>query len=410
MHNCAQDIGNNRTKNLMKVKNTKFLIFAAIILVALNLRAAMTAPATIFDQISETFPISYTARSIIGMLPPICFALFGWLTPRLVPKYGLEKLILTALGMIFVGIIGRSLSNDIWMYISLSIVCLGGIGMSNILLPPIIKYHFPNNIGLITTIYTSLIYLSAGLPSLIAVPLTQAFSWRISTGSWAFLALLAMIPWVLLNKNSEISPEIKMKSKFSVASWATALAITIIFSVGAFNSFAMLAWLPEILTKSLGITQTNSGWMMSLFSFIGFFPTLFVPFALLRLKKPLIVIVFFSFCIVVANLGFIFLPQFALVWVIAAGIGLTFVSVGLTMINLHSRTKEGSSSLSGFVQGYGYLLGAMGPIVIRWLWGLSGGWNLPLWFLASTGILALVMGLIAVKPGYIEDFIDKSKA
>jgi len=80
------------------------------------------------------------------------------------------------------------------------------------------------------------------------------------------------------------------------------------------------------------------------------------------------------------------------------------------MINLHSRTKEGSSSLSGFVQGYGYLLGAMGPIVIRWLWGLSGGWNLPLWFLASTGILALVMGLIAVKPGYIEDFIDKSKA
>src|SRR5690606_1659624 len=161
------------------------------ILVALNLRAAMTAPTAIFDQIKDSFLISDTARSIIGMLPPISFALFGWLAPRFVPKFGLQKPILIALGMIFVGIIGRSLSINVWMYASLSILCLGGIGVCNVVLPPIIKIHFPNHLGIITSLYTSLIYVSAGLPSLLAVPWTQVVGWRVSTGSWAILALIA---------------------------------------------------------------------------------------------------------------------------------------------------------------------------------------------------------------------------
>lgn len=129
------------------------------------------------------------------MLPPMSFALFGWLAPLLVPKHGLDKPILLALGMIFLGIVGRSLSINVWMYSLLSIVCLGGIGMCNALLPPIIKQHFPNRFGLVTSIYTSLIYVSAGLPSLLAVPLTQAVGWRVSTGSWAVFALIAVVPW-----------------------------------------------------------------------------------------------------------------------------------------------------------------------------------------------------------------------
>lgn len=90
----------------------------------------------------------------------------------------------------------------------------------------------------------------------------------------------------------------------------------------------------------------------------------------------------------------------------AAGVGLTFISVGLTLINLRSRTKYGSASLSGFVQGGGYLLGALGPIVISWLRDLTGSWAASLWLLIGTGVLALVMGLFALKPVFIEDYVS----
>lgn len=385
------------------VKNSKFLVLIAIIFVSLNLRAALTAPTAIFDQIKASFPISDTARGVIGMLPPISFALFGLLAPRLVPKYGLEKPIFLALGMIFLGIVGRSLSINVWMYGLLSIVCLGSIGMCNALLPPIIKQHFPNRLGLVTSIYTSLIYVSAGLPSLLAVPLTQAVGWRISTGSYAILALIAVVPWLFMEKSAQTPLANQEKANLPVARWPVAWAIMLIFSIGAFNSFAMLAWLPEILTKSFGISLANSGRMMSLFSFIGFFPTVFVPIALLKIKRPIVVILFFSLSIITANLGFLFLPQYALVWVMAAGTGLTLISVGLTLINLRSRTRYGSASLSGFVQGGGYLLGALGPIVINWFRGLTGSWAAPLWLLVGTGVLALIMGLFALKPVYLED-------
>ena len=388
------------------VKNSKFLVLIAIIFVSLNLRAALTAPTAIFDQIKASFPISDTARGVIGMLPPISFALFGLLAPRLVPKYGLEKPIFLALGMIFLGIVGRSLSINVWMYGLLSIVCLGGIGMCNALLPPIIKQHFPNRLGLVTSIYTSLIYVSAGLPSLLAVPLTQAVGWRVSTGSYAVLALIAVVPWLFMEKSVQTPLANQEKANLPVARWPVAWAIMLIFSIGAFNSFAMLAWLPEILTKSFGISLANSGRMMSLFSFIGFFPTVFVPIALTKIKRPIFVILFFSLSIIMANLGFLFLPQFALVWVMAAGTGLTLISVGLTLINLRSRTKYGSASLSGFVQGGGYLLGALGPIVINWLRGLTGSWAASLWLLVGTGVLALIMGLFALKPIFVEDYVS----
>lgn len=396
----------NHRYSMALVRNSKFLVLIAIIFVALNLRAAMTAPAAIFDQIKASFPISDTARGIIGMLPPISFALFGWLAPRLVLKHGLVKPILIGLGMVFLGIIGRSFSVNVWMYASLSILSLGGIGLCNVLLPPIIKQHFPNRIGLVTSLYTSLIYVSAGLPSLIAVPLTQALGWRVSTGSWAVLALIAVIPWLFVQNGSQISPDNQVNTKLPVARWPVAWAIMIIFSIGAFNSFAMLAWLPEILTKTLGISQIVSGRMMSLFSFIGFVPTVFVPIALTRMKKPTVIFLFFSLCIITANIGFLFFPQYALVWVIAAGMGLTLISVGLTLINLRSRTKIGSASLSGFVQGGGYLLGALGPIIVNWLRELTGSWAAPLWLLVGTGVLALIMGLLASKPIFIEDEIS----
>lgn len=278
--------------------------------------------------------------------------------------------------------------------------------MCNALLPPIIKQHFPNRLGLVTSIYTSLIYVSAGLPSLLAVPLTQAVGWRVSTGSYAVLALIAVVPWLFMEKSVQTPLANQEKANLPVARWPVAWAIMLIFSIGAFNSFAMLAWLPEILTKSFGISLANSGRMMSLFSFIGFFPTVFVPIALTKIKRPIFVILFFSLSIIMANLGFLFLPQFALVWVMAAGTGLTLISVGLTLINLRSRTKYGSASLSGFVQGGGYLLGALGPIVINWLRGLTGSWAASLWLLVGTGVLALIMGLFALKPIFVEDYVS----
>ncbi|MEO8093966.1 MAG: MFS transporter, partial [Pseudolysinimonas sp.] len=75
----------------------------------------------------------------------------------------------------------------------------------------------------------------------------------------------------------------------------------------------------------------------------------------------------------------------------------------LTLINLRTRTHAGSVALSGFVQGIGYVIGALGPLVVGVLHNASGGWTLPIWFLLSTLVLA-VPGLIVLgKKRFVED-------
>ena len=69
--------------------------------------------------------------------------------------------------------------------------CVGGMGLGNVLLPPAIKHYFPQRIGALTGLYLVLTTVSASLPSLVAVPMTDALGWRFSVGIWGVLGFAA---------------------------------------------------------------------------------------------------------------------------------------------------------------------------------------------------------------------------
>jgi MFS transporter, CP family, cyanate transporter len=379
------------------------LALAGIILVVLNLRPAITSLSPIYDQIGGSFSLTATALGILGMLPPLAFAFFGALTPRLISKLGLERLILYALALICCGQVMRSFSNDVWLFGITSVVALAGMGIGNVLLPPLIKSYFPDRIGLVTSIYAAAISVSAALPSLVAVPVTQLSGWRFSTGMWAGLELIAAVPWVILLSGSQKSVQSQQHQEYSAWGWPTAWAIAILFGVGALNNYTMIAWLPKILTSSAGVSQASSGIMLSMYNLIGFPVGLAVPIILSRTRRPLYVIAIGIVCLLVGYLGLAYLPVYAWVWIFPAGIGLMLVTVGLTLVNLRSHTQDGAAVLSGFTQGTGYLLGAIGPIVVAGLHSMTGDWMSALWFLLITALVALGAGIIAARPRFIED-------
>lgn len=80
-----------------------------------------------------------------------------------------------------------------------------------------------------------------------------------------------------------------------------------------------------------------------------------------------------------------------------------FIPVGLTLINLRSKTEQGASALSGFVQGIGYFIAAIGPLLMGHLYTWSGNWLYSCWFIAIAGIIAGIAGTFAVRQVYIED-------
>lgn len=379
---------------------------AGIVLVVLNLRPAITSITPIYSQIGQSFPLTATALGILGMLAPLAFALFGSVTPRLILKLGLERSLLFAMALIFGGQVIRSFTNDVWLFGVTTTISLAGMGIGNVLLPPLIKSYFPDRIGLVTSIYAAVIPISAALPSLVAVPFTQVEGWRISTGMWAALAIVAAVPWLMLAGGSQKPIQNARHPTDPAWRWPMAWAITIIFGVGALNNYTMIAWLPKILTSSVGVSQAQAGLMLSMYNLVGIPHGIVVPTILSRARRPFYVIAFGVACLLVGYLGLNYLPIYAWGWILSAGVGLVLIPIGLTLINLRSRTQDGAAVLSGFTQGVGYLMAAAGPILVGVLHSSTGNWTSAFWFLLVTALIALAAGAIAARAKYIEDASD----
>lgn len=73
-----------------------------------------------------------------------------------------------------------------------------------------------------------------------------------------------------------------------------------------------------------------------------------------------------------------------------AGIGL-----GLTLIAMRPVDAAYGRYVSGMVQGVGYALAAVGPVLVGWLAHASGGWVLPSVVLLGTGLAMAAAGVRA---------------
>lgn len=390
----------------LQSKSIPRLILAAsgIILVALNLRTSVVSVSPIYGRIAHSFPLTATAQGVLGTLPLLAFAAFGWAGPRLARRVGLERGLMIAMLMVCIGDLARAyLSNSAWVFGILSVVCLGGMGIANVLLPAAIKQYFPRSIGVMTSTYLVLIAISASAPAMIAVPMTNVLGWRFAVAIWAALGLLAALPWLGMVSRDHQAGHGPARTSFKVWRWPTAWAVTILFAVGAMDMYALIAWMPTLLVSSAGVAAVTAGVMLSIYNFIGFPHSLLVPVILAKTRRPVWVVAFATICLVSGTLGLGYAPHWAWIWIFPAGLGAMFVPIGLTLINLRTKTQEGTTALSGFVQSAGYLVAAMGPVIVGYLHTVTHGWIASCWFMAIAGLVAGAAGVIATRTVYLED-------
>src|SRR5690606_20248033 len=76
------------------------------------------------------------------------------------------------------------------------VLALLGVGIGNVLLPPIVRRYFPDRVGLITSLYATLMSVSTAVPALVAVPVADTAGWRVSLAMWLLVSLVAAMPWV----------------------------------------------------------------------------------------------------------------------------------------------------------------------------------------------------------------------
>jgi MFS transporter, CP family, cyanate transporter len=387
------------------------LALLGIVLVAFNLRTAVASLSPILHQLERDIQLTPTVVGLLGMLPPLCYAVFGILTPLITKRFDLEPTLVVALVALAIGLVGRGLASDaVWLIVA-STLTFAAIGVGNVLLPPLVKRYFPDRVGLMTSLYVTALSVSTFVPPLIAVPVADASGWRVSLGEWGLVAALALIPWIVLvlHPHGRRQPSLPDEPQPGLLRYALrsplAWALAVLFTGAGLNAYALFAWLPSMLHDIAGTSPAQAGALLSLYAAMGLPAGLVVPIVAARFGRIRLLVGIGIGSFAAGYLGLLLAPGAATwLWVALAGLGPLLFPLSLVLINLRSRTHEGAVALSGFVQSAGYLLVALGPLVVGLLHQATGGWVWPLvLLLVASTVPVAIAGRMASRPGYFED-------
>ncbi|MGI5216601.1 MFS transporter [Nocardia sp. CA-290969] len=389
----------------------RLLVLAAIVMSALTLRVAVTAFTPLAEEIGEHIGYSTAVVGVFGMIPTLMFSVTGLLTPMLARRLGLEWTVLLAMTAAGIGMLARVLVSGTAGLLLFSALALGGMGIGNIVVPPLVKRYFPDRLATVSALYITMVQIGTVIPALVAVPLAEAHGWRVSLGVWALLGFAAAVPWIGVlrtRRGAAVADTTGLPGATPGAApkvWRSPLAwgMSAMFGMTSLTTYSVFTWLPTILSDA-GADAAFGGSMVALFALMGLVAALTAPTVAARLANPFPVAVGCAVCFLVAFAGLLVAPMSApVLWVVILGLGPSTFPMALTLINLRTRTPAGSAALSGFTQGVGYALACIGPVVFGMLHTVTGGWAAPFALLGVSVVVLLIGAWQACKPRLLED-------
>ncbi|MGC5286006.1 MFS transporter [Micromonospora sp. DT231] len=382
-----------------------------MLLVALNLRAVVTSLGALLDEVRDGLGLSGATAGLVTTLPTIAFAGLGALTPWLVRRVAPARVLVVAMLALAVGQVLRVATDSALIFVLTSALALSGIAVANILLPMLVKQHFPQRTGLVTGAYTMALTVGTTVAAASAVPIAHAFgSWRAGLGAWAVMAAVAVLPWVPLalrtragarrsTPTAAVAAPVRVRPARTRLGWAMA----VYFGAQSLSGYAIMGWLAQLF-RDAGYHPESAGLLLAGVTALGVPIALLMPTVAGRLGNLRPLVLGLTTASTLAYLGLAFAPRgAALLWVALLAIGQGAFPMILTAIGLRARTAEGTVALSAFAQSTGYVIAALGPLMVGILYEVTGGWTAPLGFLLGALAVQTAAGMAIARPRYVED-------
>ncbi|MBY0121837.1 MFS transporter [Bacillus sp. S/N-304-OC-R1] len=377
-----------------------------IIFVAFTLRPAITSIGPLTGHIRAETGISNGLAGLLTTLPLIAFGLISPFVPGIARRFGNEMSVLIGLLILGAGIMIRSADTIVLLFSGTIFIGLG-IAVCNVLLPGIVKQSFPKKVGLLTGIYTLSMGVFAGLAPGLSIPLADTLNlgWRMSLGMWTIIIITAIGFWLPQLKIKQTSLKSPTQNKSTSPIWFSSLAWQVTFFMGLQSMvyFSVTSWLPEILL-SRGFEIAVAGWMVTLFQFSGLPANIIIPVLADRLPHQKGIALGIGILCLAGLAGLIFSTNKIIIicCIIMLGIALgAAISHGLTLIGLRAANAKQASDLSGMAQSVGYILAAMGPFIIGFLFDFFQSWTIPLILLIFITVLYTIAGIGAGRNLYV---------
>ena len=369
-----------------------------LLVAALNLRIAVAALSPVLTSVERDTGVSATVAGLLNTVPVVCFGLFALATPRLIRRFGMERLLLLTMTVITAGIALRILPPLVALFAGTAVMG-AGIAVGNTVLPGLIKQDFAQRAGLMTGLYSVALFLGAAASAGLTVPIEHAtgLGWRPTIALWgapAIVAVALLAPHAARRsaRDRPGPPPAHLKGL-----WSDRLAwmVTAFMGLQSLGYYAGLAWIPTLL-EAHGMAASQAGWMLSYSSFPGLLAALVSPILVSgRARRARVMVVMAVALCACGYLGLAAAPVgLPYLWLTLLGVGQGIsISLALGFIVARSRDANQTAHLSTMAQSVGYLIASAGPFGLGALHDLTGGWTVPLLALTAMLVPLLIAGL-----------------
>ncbi|WP_339800923.1 MFS transporter [Paenibacillus sp. FSL R5-0744] len=390
-------------------KNSLYIILliSGIVLVAFNLRPAITSVGPLVGIIQEDVGLAHWSAGLLMSIPLISFAVMSSLVPRIAARLSNEKTLLLGLVILLVGICIRSISMTLFIFVGTLLIGVG-IAIGNVLLPVVVKEKFPQKFGLMTSIYSTSMGLFASLASGISIPLAHGLKlgWDGALIVWGIPTIIAIVVWILLIRLNPAKDNAVKSVRISAKQiWRSPLAWKIALFMGFQSSlfYITMSWLPEIL-YNYGISRGTAGWLLSFTQIVGVPVSFLVPILAGRLRSQVWIAFALGMCSIVGYgglwMGSSYPMMILSIILIGIALGGNF-PLALSYIGIRARNGNQAAELSGMAQSTGYMLAAIGPILIGYLYDMTQVWTIPLITLIVISGLVMTFGMLSGRDKYV---------
>ncbi|WP_080795936.1 MFS transporter [Corynebacterium pacaense] len=394
---------------MAKTHPTRIFALIAVLVAALNLRTAIVSVGSVLDQIIATFGASEAVAGIITAIPGLMFGIFGVAAVPLARRLGLSGALSCGMVIALIGLTVRPWVGDIWSFIFFTGLVVVGIAIANILLPAWIKLHGGANTVALMTVYTTLLGVGSTIGPLPALLFGGEQGWRWAMFVWAFLGLAQVLVWLpMWGRVRHDFPGETITARGRIWTSPSAIFIMLFFGLQSMNAYIQMGWLPKILVDA-GVSTGNASIALSIVGVMGIVGGFTMPVAIARTRDRNLVWfpVVFGISMFLGYLGTWAFPlQGWWLWALLLGLGGLCFPMAIALIPARTRDPHVTASLSGFAQPVGYVLAALGPLVVGALFQLWGTWSPILLILAGGTIVLAAVGYRAARKVVVDDELE----
>ncbi len=380
------------------------LVLLALVLTGLTMRVAVTSVGAELDDLRDGLHTTSGVAGVLTTLPVIAFAGMGFLAPALAHRIGDHRLVAIALGIATAGLALRAATGQVWQFVLLSLLALAGGAIANVLMPSLVKQHFPDRIGTVTAVYTTCLAIGTTSAAGLTVPIADAAGgWRFGLGCWAILTAVALLPWLpTLRRDRPVAEDRPDRLPIvRIARTRLGWAMALLFASQSFQAYVAFGWFANFF-RDHHVSAARAGLLVAFYAALSIPISMVIPTIAVRGQRGLVAGL--TCCSAVSYLGMLFAPVGgAWLWMLLGGVGSGIFPLTLTMIGLRSATAPVTAALSAFSQGIGYLIAGTGPLLVGLLLQLTGeDWTWPLILLLVADVLSFSFGWYAGRPCYVE--------